>query len=164
MIKTLGRKSTPQRVKRRALSIPAEFGGDPIICAAWLPFEESMTGEEVAHPLSMSRASVVNLLQETRDRNIVTIVVSSPHLQTVNAALSGDTATVLVTNEAMARAHIARRPVSKRWSFAPPLNQKMRTGRRAWLKKVSEKRSTVSQHLPSVTITPSAFCSALVTP
>lgn len=67
-----------------------------------------MTGEEVAHTFSMSRASVVNLLQETRDRKIVTIVVSSPHLQTVNAALSGDTATVLATNEAMASALISR--------------------------------------------------------
>ena len=83
MTRTMERKSTPPRVKRRALSIPAEFDGDPIVWAAWLYYEESMTQEEVADQLGVSRASVVNFLQEARDRNIVTIAVSSRHLQTV---------------------------------------------------------------------------------
>jgi DNA-binding transcriptional regulator LsrR (DeoR family) len=86
MTRTMERKSTPPRVKRRALSIPAEFDGDPIVWAAWLYYEESMTQEEVADQLGVSRASVVNFLQEARDRNIVTIAVSSRHLQTVGLA------------------------------------------------------------------------------
>lgn len=108
MINTLGRQSTPPRVKLRALSIPIEFDSDPIICAAWLPCEESMTREEVAHSLSIPRASIVNFPQETRDRNIATIVVSSPHLQAVNAVLSGNTATMLVTNKAIAGVLVSR--------------------------------------------------------
>lgn len=82
----LERKSTPPRIKRRALSIPAEFDGDVVVWAAWLYYEESMTQEEVADQLGVSRASVVNFLQEARDRNIVTIAVSSRHLQTVGLA------------------------------------------------------------------------------
>jgi DNA-binding transcriptional regulator LsrR (DeoR family) len=82
----LERKSAPPRIKRRALSIPAEFDGDVVVWAAWLYYEESMTQEEVADQLGVSRASVVNFLQEARDRNIVTIAVSSRHLQTVGLA------------------------------------------------------------------------------
>src|ERR1700749_2151676 len=82
----LERKSTPPRIKRRALSIPAEFDGDVVVWAAWLYYEESMTQEEVADQLGVSRASVVNFLQEARDRNIVTIAVASEHLQSVQIA------------------------------------------------------------------------------
>lgn len=86
MIKTLQRNVTPPRIKRRALSIPAEFDSDPVVWAAWLYYEEGMTQEEVADQLGVSRASVVNFLQEARDRNIVTIAVSSRHLQTIGLA------------------------------------------------------------------------------
>jgi DNA-binding transcriptional regulator LsrR (DeoR family) len=86
MTRTLQRKVTPPRIKHRALSIPAEFDSDPVVWAAWLYYEESMTQEEVADQLGVSRASVVNFLQEARDRNIVTIAVSSRHLQTIGLA------------------------------------------------------------------------------
>src|SRR6185437_7803891 len=42
--------------------------------------------EEVAEQLGVSRASVVNFLQEARDRSIVTIAVASEHLQSVRIA------------------------------------------------------------------------------
>ncbi len=74
------------RVKRSELSTPPEFAGDPIVWAAWLYYEERMTQEEVAERLGVSRASVVNFLQEARDRNIVTIAVASEHLQSVQIA------------------------------------------------------------------------------
>lgn len=86
MTRTLERKATLPRVNRRTLSIPAEFDGDPVVWAAWLYYEESMTQEEVADRLGVSRASVVNFLQEARDRDIVTIAVSSQHLQTIGLA------------------------------------------------------------------------------
>ncbi|HEY1386869.1 MAG TPA: sugar-binding transcriptional regulator [Dongiaceae bacterium] len=57
--------------------------GDPIVWAAWLYYEERMTQEEVADRLGVSRASVVNFLQEARDRGVVTIAVASEHLQSV---------------------------------------------------------------------------------
>jgi DNA-binding transcriptional regulator LsrR (DeoR family) len=60
--------------------------GDPIIWAAWLYYEERMTQEEVADRLGVSRASVVNFLQEARDRGVVTIAVASEHLQSVKVS------------------------------------------------------------------------------
>ena len=86
MTRSLERKWTAPRIKRKALTPPSEFDGDPIVWAAWLYYEERMTQEEVADQLGISRASVVNFLQEARDRNIVTIAVASEHLQTVGLA------------------------------------------------------------------------------
>jgi DNA-binding transcriptional regulator LsrR (DeoR family) len=74
------------RIRRRDLAPPAEFGGDPIVWAAWLYYEERMTQEEVAETLGVSRASIVNFLQEARERNLVTIAVASTHLQSVRIA------------------------------------------------------------------------------
>jgi dihydroxyacetone kinase-like protein len=74
------------RIRRSELLTPPEFAGDPIVWAAWLYYEERMTQEEVAEQLGVSRASVVNFLQEARDRNIVTIAVASGHLQSVRIA------------------------------------------------------------------------------
>jgi DNA-binding transcriptional regulator LsrR (DeoR family) len=82
------RSAGPTRIRRSELSTPPEFSGDPIIWAAWLYYEERMTQEEVAEQLGVSRASVVNFLQEARDRNIVTIAVASDHLQSVRIARS----------------------------------------------------------------------------
>src|SRR4029077_19426333 len=80
------RRTAQPRAKRSELSTPPEFAGDPIVWAAWLYYEERMTQEEVAERLGVSRASVVNFLQEARDRNIVTIAVASGHLQSVRIA------------------------------------------------------------------------------
>lgn len=83
MVRTLERRLAPPRAKRRDVSTPVEFGGDPVVWAAWLYYEERMTQEEVAERLGVSRATVVNVLQEARDRGIVTIAVSPKHLQSV---------------------------------------------------------------------------------
>jgi DNA-binding transcriptional regulator LsrR (DeoR family) len=83
MSRSLERKPTPSRIKRSTLSPPPEFVGDPIVWAAWLYYEERMTQEEVADRLGVSRASVVNFLQEARDRSVVTIAVAPEHLQSV---------------------------------------------------------------------------------
>lgn len=74
------------RTRRRDLAPPAEFSGDPIVWAAWLYYEERMTQEEVAETMGVSRASIVNFLQEARERNLVTIAVASTHLQSVRIA------------------------------------------------------------------------------
>jgi dihydroxyacetone kinase-like protein len=86
MARSLERKASPSRVKRSTLSPPPEFVGDPIVWAAWLYYEERMTQEEVADRLGVSRASVVNFLQEARDRAVVTIAVASEHLQSVRVS------------------------------------------------------------------------------
>src|SRR5215467_3855660 len=86
MARVQERRVAQPRAKRSELSTPPEFAGDPIVWAAWLYYEERMTQEEVAEQLGVSRASVVNFLQEARDRNIVTIAVASDHLQSVRIA------------------------------------------------------------------------------
>ncbi|MBX6320916.1 MAG: sugar-binding transcriptional regulator [Rhodospirillaceae bacterium] len=77
--------ATP-RTRRSAILSPAEFGGDPLVWAAWLYYEERMTQEEIADRLGISRATVVNFLQEARNRGIVTIAVSPDHLTSVRLA------------------------------------------------------------------------------
>ena len=86
MARSIEKKLSQSRVKRSALSPPPEFVGDPIVWAAWLYYEERMTQEEVADRLGVSRASVVNFLQEARDRGTVTIAVASEHLQSVRVS------------------------------------------------------------------------------
>jgi DNA-binding transcriptional regulator LsrR (DeoR family) len=74
------------RVRRDALTPPAEFGGDPIVWVAWLYYEENMTQEEIARTLGISRGSVVTMLQDARENGVVTISVAPQHLQTVGLA------------------------------------------------------------------------------
>jgi DNA-binding transcriptional regulator LsrR (DeoR family) len=76
-------ESVAARPRRSALSPPAEFGGDAVVWAAWLYYEERFTQEEIADRLGISRATVVSVLQEARDRGIVTIAVSPEHLRQV---------------------------------------------------------------------------------
>jgi DNA-binding transcriptional regulator LsrR (DeoR family) len=86
MSRTTERATLAPRIKRRRLSPPVEFGGDPAVWAAWLYYEERMTQEEIADQLGVSRATIVNLLQEARDRGVVTIAVASQHMRSVRIA------------------------------------------------------------------------------
>ena len=86
-IQDRGRLATA-RIKRSELMPPAEFAGDPIVWAAWLYYEERMTQEEIAEQLGVSRATVVNFLQEARDRNVVTIAVASEYEQWARVTLT----------------------------------------------------------------------------
>ena len=76
------------RNKPRAKAVPAEFGGDAMIWAAWLYYEEDMTQEEVAKRLGLSRASVNTLLRGARVQGVVEIAVAPRHLQTIGLARS----------------------------------------------------------------------------
>jgi DNA-binding transcriptional regulator LsrR (DeoR family) len=80
------RGAAPARIRRKDLTPPMEFGGDLLVWAAWLYYEEQMTQEEVAESLGVSRATVINFLQEARRRNIVSIAVAPAHLQSVGMA------------------------------------------------------------------------------
>ncbi len=67
----------------RRVTVPAEFDGDAVVWVAWLYYEEALTQEEIAGQLGMSRSSVIGLLQEARERGVVTISISPRHLQSV---------------------------------------------------------------------------------
>lgn len=59
-----------------AAVIPTEFD-DAIVWAAWLYYADEMTQSEIAKMLGVSRATIVNYLQEARARGIVTVRISS---------------------------------------------------------------------------------------
>ena len=80
------RADAPLRVRRDALTVPAEFASDATVWAAWLYYEEGLTQEDIARTLGISRGSVVAMLQEARETGIVSIAVASDHLQTVTLA------------------------------------------------------------------------------
>jgi DNA-binding transcriptional regulator LsrR (DeoR family) len=60
------------KVKSRQKDLPPEFP-DVVTWTAWLYYIEQMTQNNVAMVLGVSRASVVNYLQEARDRGLVSI-------------------------------------------------------------------------------------------
>ncbi len=72
--------------KRRQAAAPSEFGGDAMIWAAWLYYEDRMTQDEIARRMGISRPSVNNLLQSAREEGVVTIAVVPDHLRAVRLA------------------------------------------------------------------------------
>jgi DNA-binding transcriptional regulator LsrR (DeoR family) len=66
----------PAPSARGAAPVPIEFGGDPIVWAAWLYYEDSLNQSEVAERIGVSRATVVNYLQEARQRGLVRISIA----------------------------------------------------------------------------------------
>jgi DNA-binding transcriptional regulator LsrR (DeoR family) len=60
------------KVKFRKKDLPLEFP-DVVTWAAWLYYVDQMTQMEVAKEFGVSRATIVNYLQEARDRGIVSI-------------------------------------------------------------------------------------------
>ncbi|WP_235986313.1 sugar-binding transcriptional regulator [Paracoccus aerius] len=67
--------STAQPQKSRA-EVPAEFD-DIVVWAAWLYYEDRLNQSEIAAMLGVSRASVVNYLQEARERGAVLITMDA---------------------------------------------------------------------------------------
>jgi Transcriptional regulator, contains sigma factor-related N-terminal domain len=56
-------------------SVPIEFD-DAVMWAAWLYYADQLTQSEIAKKLQVSRATIVNYLQEARERGIVSISIS----------------------------------------------------------------------------------------
>lgn len=59
----------------KSVAIPAEFD-DVIAWVAWLYYVDELTQGEIADTLAVSRASIVKLLQDARDRGAVTIRIN----------------------------------------------------------------------------------------
>ncbi|QDC03345.1 sugar-binding transcriptional regulator [Mesorhizobium sp. 8] len=55
--------------------LPTEFA-DAVTWSAWLYYADGMTQSEIAKRLQVSRATIVNYLQEARDRGIVSVHIS----------------------------------------------------------------------------------------
>ncbi|UWU16483.1 sugar-binding transcriptional regulator [Rhizobium sullae] len=56
-------------------SLPTEFD-DAVMWAAWLYYADQMTQSEIAKRLGVSRATIVNHLQEARERGIVSVNIN----------------------------------------------------------------------------------------
>ncbi len=56
-------------------TIPAEFD-DAVVWAAWLYYENQLTQNEIAQMIGVSRATIVNYLQEARQRGVVRILIN----------------------------------------------------------------------------------------
>ncbi len=63
-----------------------KFGLDPIFAAAWLYYQDGLTQGEVAGALGVSRATVVNYLQEARTRGMVQIALAPERAEPVGLA------------------------------------------------------------------------------
>lgn len=55
--------------------VPTEFD-DAVMWAAWLYYADQMTQSEIAKQLNVSRATIVNYLQEARERGIVSVNIN----------------------------------------------------------------------------------------
>lgn len=63
---------SPARPVKAPPRTPAVFD-DAVVWAAWLYYADQLNQNDIAKAMSVSRATVVNLLQEAREREIVTI-------------------------------------------------------------------------------------------
>lgn len=68
--------SSPVRAAGAGLGVPTEFD-DAVVWAAWLYYADQMTQNEIAKLLGVSRATIVNYLQEARERGIVSVRIST---------------------------------------------------------------------------------------
>lgn len=70
------------RQKKTMPVVPPQFSGDVVQWAMWLYYVEGETQEGTARRLGMSRASVVNYLNEAKERGLVKITVAPDLLAT----------------------------------------------------------------------------------
>ncbi|PKA39221.1 AsnC family transcriptional regulator [Rhizobium sullae] len=77
----MGREKTTREMKsarsvaETGSSLPTEFD-DAVMWAAWLYYADQMTQSEIAKRLGVSRATIVNHLQEARERGIVSVNIN----------------------------------------------------------------------------------------
>ena len=69
-------RKPPQDGQGRAAPVPAEFD-DTVAWVAWLYYADQLTQSDIADVLGVSRATIVKLLQEARERGVVTIRINT---------------------------------------------------------------------------------------
>lgn len=76
-------------LKKAATSaVPARFGCDPVVWAAWLYHHDRLNQSQIAEILGVSRASVVKYLQRAREDDVVSVAVQLDVVALVEAAVA----------------------------------------------------------------------------
>jgi len=65
---------------------PGEYQCDPLLWASWLYHHDELTQSQIAELMGVSRATVVNYLQQARDQHYVRIVVRPELLDSIELA------------------------------------------------------------------------------
>ena len=69
-----------------AVPRPGEYQCDPLLWASWLYHHDELTQSQIADLMGVSRASVVNYLQQARDQHYVKVVVRQELLNSIELA------------------------------------------------------------------------------
>lgn len=69
-------RKPPNEVPNRGPMVPPEFE-DVVLWVAWLYYADQLTQNEIADVLKVSRATIVKLLQEARERGVVSIRINT---------------------------------------------------------------------------------------
>jgi DNA-binding transcriptional regulator LsrR (DeoR family) len=69
-------RKLPGDLPNRGVSVPPEFE-DVVVWVAWLYYADQLTQNEIADVLKVSRATIVKLLQEARERGVVSIRINT---------------------------------------------------------------------------------------
>lgn len=81
-----GDAAEPRRGNGRK-GVPAQFGMDEVLWAAWLYYEQGQKQDLIADQLGISRASVFNLLQKARDEGVVNISIDPTRIARMDLSM-----------------------------------------------------------------------------
>lgn len=80
------RSSAADGDSRAPLPRPGEYLTDPLLWASWLYHHDELTQSQIADLMGVSRATVVNYLQQARDLHYVKVVVRPELLNSIDLA------------------------------------------------------------------------------
>ncbi len=88
MARKSGPRANPSSERQSGSHLPLRFGGDPLLWAAWLYYEEGMTQGDIAVAMGVSRPTVNAYLADARARGIVSIEISPEKFRQLSLAQS----------------------------------------------------------------------------
>ena len=88
MARKSGPRATPASERQSGSHLPLRFGGDPLLWAAWLYYEEGMTQGDIAVAMGISRPTVNAYLADARTRGIVSIEIAPEKFRQLSLAQS----------------------------------------------------------------------------
>ncbi|MEO2037635.1 MAG: sugar-binding domain-containing protein, partial [Martelella sp.] len=88
MARKSGPRAQPASERQSGSQLPLRFGGDPLLWAAWLYYEEGMTQGDIAVAMGISRPTVNSYLADARTRGIVSIEIAPEKFRQLSLAQS----------------------------------------------------------------------------